>query len=114
MSEKPSPAERRFGPRRGTDIKVFAQDGVELRNCTLRDIGLQGAFIETKNFFLAEGADVELVVQFRREGKHLHCRLPAKVVRTAPNGAALQFAELDQHVQEVLVDLVYADQSGGR
>ncbi len=61
-SEGPSAKERRFGPRRAVDVKVFAHDGVELRKCTLRDIGLQGAFIET-NFPLPEDTAVELVVR---------------------------------------------------
>ena len=107
MSEEPSPTERRFGPRHVTDVKVFAHDGVELRKCTLRDIGLQGAFIETKNFPLAEGAKTELVIRLHREGKHVHCRFPAKVVRTESNGAALRFTELDSHAQQVLVELIY-------
>ena len=110
MSDKPLPDERRFGPRREIDVKVFAHDGVDLRKCTLRDIGLQGAFIETKNFFLAEGSDVELVIRLLRDGKHVHCRLPAKVVRKKADGAALMFTQLDQHAQQALVDLVYADE----
>lgn len=109
MSEKPSPDERRFGPRRAIDVRIFAHDGVELRKCTLQDIGLQGAFIKT-NFPLSEGADLELVVRIQREGKHVHCRFPARVVRTKPDGAALRFTGLDQHAQQVLVDLIYADE----
>ncbi len=107
MSEEPSSTERRFGPRHVTDVKVLVHDGVELRKCTLRDIGLQGAFIEIKNFPLAEDADTELVARLRREGKHVHCRLPAKVVRTESDGAALRFTELDAHAQQVLVELIY-------
>ncbi|MFQ6024656.1 MAG: PilZ domain-containing protein [Acidiferrobacterales bacterium] len=109
MSEEPSLTERRFGPRRVTDVKTFAHDGVELRKCTLRDIGLQGAFVETKNFPLAEGAETELVIRLNREGKRVHCRFPATVVRTESDGAALRFTELDPHAQEVLVELVYAN-----
>lgn len=108
MSEEPLTTERRFGPRRGVDVRVFAHDGVELRKCTLRDIGLQGAFIET-DFLLPEGTDVELVVRLHREGRRLHCRFPAKVARTKADGAALRFTALDQLAQQVLVDLVYAD-----
>jgi len=55
-------------------------------------IDLQGAFIETNNCPLAEGAEVELVIRLHREGKHVHCRFPAKVVRTKPDGAALHRA----------------------
>ena len=107
MSEESSPDERRFGPRHETNIKVFAHDGVELRRCTLRDIGLQGAFIETQNFPLGEGAETELVIRLHREGKHVHCRFPARVVRTTSDGAALCFAELNSDLQQALVDLIY-------
>ncbi len=108
VNEEPKTTERRFGPRRGLDVKVFAHDGVDLRKCTLRDIGLQGAFIQT-DFLLSEGADVELVVRLHRDGKYLHCRFPAKVARTKTEGAALRFTALDQLAQQALVDLVYAD-----
>ncbi len=113
MSQEPSANERRFGPRRVVDVKIFAHDGVELRKCTLRDIGLQGAFIES-NFPLSEGADVELVVRLHRDGKHLHCRFPAKVARAKPDGAALRFSALDQLTQQMLVDLIYAEDSQRR
>ncbi len=108
MTDQSSPPERRFGPRRPTDVRVFAHDGVELRRCRLRDISLQGAFIETKDFPLAAGAEVELVIRIRRDGKNAHCRFPARVLRTQPEGAALVFTKLDQHLQQVLVDMVYA------
>lgn len=108
MSEEPEITERRFGPRRAVDVKVFAHDGIALRKCTLRDIGLQGAFIET-DFLLSEGGDVELVIRLHRAGKHLHCRFPAKVARTKAGGAALRFTVLDQLAQQALVDLVYTD-----
>lgn len=110
MSEEPLPTERRFGPRRVIDVKVFAHDGVELRKCTLRDIGLQGAFIEA-TFPLPEGLHVELVIPLQREGKHLHCRFPARVARTKPEGAALRFTALDPFAQQVVVDLVYVDEA---
>lgn len=108
VSEGPEMTERRFGPRRSVDVKVFAHDGVELRKCTLRYIGLRGAFIKT-DFLLSEGGDVELVIRLHREGKHLHCHFPAKVLRTKADGAALRFTALDQLAQQALVDLVYAD-----
>ncbi len=59
MTDKPLPVERRLDARRITDVKVFAHNGVELKKCRLRDIGINGAFIETKDFPLAKGADVD-------------------------------------------------------
>ena len=54
MSNKTLPVERRLDLRRVTDVKVFANDGVQLRKCRLRDISVNGAFIETKEFPLAK------------------------------------------------------------
>ncbi len=114
MKDQSSPAERRFGPRRGTDVKVFAHNGMELRKCRLCDISLQGAFIETNNFPLAEGANVELVIRIRRDGKHTHCRFPARVQRTQTNGAAVVFTELNPQLQQVLADIVHTGEGPRR
>jgi hypothetical protein len=109
MNNKPLPVERRLDPRRLTDVKVFAHDGVELKKCRLRDISLNGAFIETKDFPLAKGTDVELVLRIRREGRLTHCRLPAKVIRVTPEGAALMFVDLDEMLSKVVFDIVNID-----
>jgi hypothetical protein len=111
MSNKPLPVERRLDPRRVTDVKVFAHDGVELRKCRLRDISVNGAFVETKDFPLAKNADVELVLRIRREGRLTHCRLPAKVLRVTPEGAALMFVDLDEMLAKTVFDIVNVDQS---
>lgn len=109
MSNKPLSVERRLDPRRVTDVKVFAHDGVELRKCRLRDISVNGAFIETKDFPLAKNADVELVLRIRREGRLTHCRLPAKVLRVTLEGAALVFVELDEMLAKIVFDIVNVD-----
>jgi hypothetical protein len=111
VAGNPSSDERRFGPRRATNVKVFTHDGIELRRCRLRDISLRGAYIESKNCPLAAGQNVELVIRVRRDGQLTHCRFPARVLRTEPDGAALVFAELDPHLQAVLVDLVFGNES---
>lgn len=111
MTNKPLPAERRLDPRRVTDVKVFAHDGVELRKCRLRDISINGAFVETKDFPLAKNADVELVLRIRREGRLTHCRLPAKVLRVTPEGAALMFVDLDEMLAKIVFDIVKVNES---
>lgn len=111
MSNKPLSVERRLDLRRVTDVKVFAHDGVELRKCRLRDISINGAFIETKDFPLAKNADVELVLRIRREGRLTHCRLPAKVLRVTHEGAALGFADLDEMLAKIVFDIVNVDPS---
>jgi len=93
-------------PRRVTDVKVFAYDGVESAKCRLRHISVDGAFIETKNFPLTKGTDLELVLKIRSGGKATHCRLPAEVIRVEDDGAALMFGSLDEHLYNVLLDIV--------
>lgn len=114
MDTEPLPADRRVDFRRETDVKVFAHDGVELKKCRLRDISLNGAYIETKNFPLAKGAVVELVLRIRRDERLTHCRLPAKVIRAEQDGAALMFTDLDEFLKQIVSDIVNADQQHPR
>ena len=108
------PADRRVDFRRETDVKVFAHDGVELKKCRLRDISINGAYIETKDFPLTKGTALELVLRIRREGKLTHCRLPAKVLRAEQDGAALVFSDLDESLQKVVYDIVNVDKHHSR
>ena len=103
MTNKPLSANRRLAHRRVADVKVFASDGVELAKCRLRDISVGGAFLETKNFALPNGTNLEVVIKIRRG----HCRLPAKVIRVEEDGAAVMFRDLDEELCNILLDIVY-------
>ncbi len=105
----PRRVDRRLGLRRVAGIMVFAGDGPQLKKCWLRDLSLDGAFIETENFALAKGTHTEVVLKFRRGGKLTHCRLPAKVVRAERGGAAVMFGDLDEQAYNMLVDFVITD-----
>ena len=89
-----------------TDVKVFAYDGVDIRKCRLLDVGLDGAFIETKTFALPKGTNMEVVLKIRIKGKPTYCRLPANVVRPDIGGAALKFGHLDERVYTILLGIV--------
>jgi hypothetical protein len=107
LTDKPPRANRRLGPRRVTDVKVFvANDGSEIKKCKLRDISLDGAFIETNDFTLAKGTKLDLVLRILREEKTTACPVPAEVVRVAKDGAALVFGRIDQRVYNILCDIV--------
>ncbi len=108
MTNKPLSANRRSGPRRVTDVMVFVSHGSEKRKCRLRDISVSGAFIEIENFALAKGTKVDLVLRILREEKTTACPLPAEVVRVQKDGAALMFGDLDQHAENILVNIVFA------
>ncbi len=106
MTNKPLSANRRLGWRRVTDVMVFVSHGSEKKKCRLRDISLSGAFIETENSALAKGTKVDLVLRILREEKTTACPLPAEVVRVEKDGAALMFGGRDQHVYNMLADIV--------
>lgn len=98
---------RRIGPRRVTDVEVVvASDASEMRRCRLRDISIDGAFIETKNFTLTTGAKLDLVLRILHKEKTAACPVPAEVLRVAKDGAALIFGRVDPHVYNILVDIV--------
>jgi len=88
-----------------TDVMVFVSHGSKKRKCRLRDISLSGAFIETGHLALAKGTKVDLVLRILREEKTTACPLPAEVVRIEKDGAALMFGGLDQHVENILVNI---------
>lgn len=106
MTEKPLQANRRLAARRVTDVKVFASDGSEIKKCRLRDISLDGAYIETKNFALTKGTKLDLVLRILRKGQTAACPLPAEVVRAEKGGAALIFTNLDKDANSILADIV--------
>ncbi len=64
LTSKPLRVERRSGARRVTDVKVCTYDGVDIRKCRLLDIGLDGAFFDTKTFALPLVRNIELVLKF--------------------------------------------------
>lgn len=80
-----------------------------LTKCRLLNIGLDDAFVEVRNFDIAVGADVDLVLRVRTAKRRGHCRLPATVLRVAKDGVAIKFHDLDDRSYHVLFDIVHAD-----
>jgi hypothetical protein len=74
----------------------------------LRSISLDGAFLEVKDFNVAVGTDVDLILKVRSDQKRGHCRLPANILRIAEDGAAIEFHDLDDRSYHVLFDIVHA------
>jgi hypothetical protein len=103
-----SSGDRRLGARRPASVKAMVtHDRIGLTKCLLREIGIDGAFVETADFRLKKGADVDLVLKIRNGSKRTHCRVPAKVVRTTAEGAALSFDNIDEGIYRILFDIVY-------
>jgi hypothetical protein len=100
-------ANRRLGPRRVTDVEVLvASGGSEIKKCRLRDISIDGAFIETTNFALTKDTQLDLVLRVLRKEKTEACPVPAEVIRVTEDGAALIFGRVDQRLYNILVDIV--------
>lgn len=78
-----------------------------LTKCRLRNISLEGAFVEVKDFDVAAGADVDLVLKVRSGQGRGHCRLPANILRVEEDGVAITFHDLDDQSYHVLFDIVY-------
>lgn len=102
-------SDRRLGPRRFAGVKVMVTHPSHgLVKCRLRDISLEGAFIEGTGLALRKGTIVDLVLKVRSSRGNTHCRVPAKVLRLTAQGTALAFAELEEQTYQTLFQIVYA------
>ena len=110
MTDKPEPADRRSGPRRFAGVKAMVTHGrLGLTKCKLRDISLDGAFIETGTLVLSKNADVDLVLKIRSGDRNRHCRFQAKVARVTAEGVVLEFRHLSEVAYRTLFDIVHEE-----
>lgn len=76
--------------------------------CTLRDISLNGAFLEAPPDDLPyTNSSVELALTVTRDGTAKHCRIPARISRITDNGAAVSFGDVEMDTYSSLVSIVY-------
>jgi hypothetical protein len=76
--------------------------------CTVRDISLNGAFVEGRADALPYfNASVELGLTVTTAGETKQHRIPAKIRRLADNGAGLSFGDVEMDAYFSLVNLVY-------
>lgn len=76
--------------------------------CTLKDISLNGAFLEAAPDDLPyTNSDVELAVTVNRGGQAKYCRIPARISRITENGAAISFSDVGMDAYSSLVSIVY-------
>ena len=110
MASKPKPDDRRISLRRDVDVKaMITHHRLGLTKCLLRNMSLDGAFVEVNGFDIAVGTDVDLVLKVRSGQKRNHCRLSANIVRVEKGGVAIKFHDLDNRSYQVLFDIVYSD-----
>lgn len=76
--------------------------------CTLRDISVNGAFVEAPPDDLPyTNSPVELSLTVTKDGASRHCRIPARISRVTDNGAAVSFGDVNLDLYSSLVSIVY-------
>ena len=100
--------DRRLGPRRWAQVTaMISHTRLGMSRCRLRDISLEGAFVETGKRILERDDIVELVLKVRAGDHNEHCRVPARVARVSDEGAALVFDDPDEELYRTLFDIVH-------
>lgn len=79
----------------GLEVTLKCEQTDAAKPCRLRDVSLNGAFVECAEGKFSKEGDIELDIRFEEEGKKHHHRVPAKVVRVTKEGAAVQFRKVD-------------------
>ncbi len=100
--------ERRDSQRVPVVIDAVLNYQAQVMICTVRDISLNGAFIEGMPQGLPYfNAPVELGITLTAGGETKQHRIPAKIRRIADNGAGVSFGDVGMDAYFSLVNLVY-------
>ncbi len=75
--------------------------------CTIRNLSLNGAFLEADPYDLPYSGEVELGLTIDANGENKYLRLPATIARVTDEGAGISFADVGRDAYFSLVDLVY-------
>ncbi len=76
--------------------------------CTIRDISLNGAFVETVPDELpTRNANVELGFSVLNNGESRYLRIPGKIAYIKDNGAGVRFSDVGMEIYKDLVEVVY-------
>ncbi|MDH5632839.1 MAG: PilZ domain-containing protein [Gammaproteobacteria bacterium] len=97
--------EQRDLERKPVELVVTLSSGNQKRDCHIRDMNLNGAFIECGCQGLNVDDDVELSIGSAGNGSE-H-KVPAKVARIGDNGAALRFRKFDISTFGSILKLLY-------
>ncbi len=84
-----------------TEVHFREQYVKGMFRCRTGNIGLSGVFLPSEEMPIISKTDIELVFHIHTQADSTYYRIAAKVVRTAPDGAALVFCpEDDQQTQD--------------
>lgn len=101
-------SERRENSRVPVAVDVVLNYREHALICTLRDISLNGAFIEaTPDDLPYTNSNVEIALTMQRNGQSKHCRIPARIARITDQGAAISFSDIGAETYSNLVSIVY-------
>ncbi len=76
--------------------------------CTIRDISLNGAFVETMPDELpTRNASIELGFSVQHNGASRYLRIPGKIAYITDDGAGVRFSNVGMEVYKDLVEAVY-------
>ena len=100
--------ERRDSQRVPVTLDAVLNYQAQVMICTIRDISLNGAFIEgTPEGLPYFNAPVELGLTLTSGGETKQHRIPAKIRRITDNGVGLTFGDVGMDAYFSLVNLVY-------
>ena len=100
--------ERRDSQRVPVTIDAVLNYQAQVMICTVRDISLNGAFIESVPGGLPYyNAPVELGITLTSDGETKQHRIPAKIRRITDKGVGLTFGDVGMDAYFSLVNLVY-------
>ncbi|HKQ30525.1 MAG TPA: PilZ domain-containing protein [Burkholderiales bacterium] len=99
----------RHSLRRRPDLDVLVNYGLAYsRPWQVRDLSMNGAFVEIEGGPLPEMTYVEVVLRYHYKGRDVELRLPATVRRVVGQGMALRFGYYDDQAYTDLANLLYA------
>lgn len=77
-------------------------DGIPVINATVRNMGRDGAYVETRGPVLSRGTAVDLELRLRMPGTEKRYRLPAMVMHHDTDGMGLLFRHLqDKDIRDI-------------
>lgn len=88
--------ERRWTTRTPARLNVDLYfQSMEVVNCQTRDVSFGGVFLEMNQWLPPVDAAIDLVFRLGDAGNYRKYRIPAKVVRTTPDGVGIMFRDFD-------------------
>jgi hypothetical protein len=103
------PTEARQTLRRRSGSDVLINHGLSYSiPWQVRDLSLQGAFVEADSGQLPAGSTVEVVMRYHYKDQDVEVRLPATVTRVDARGMALKFGRYDNQTYTDLTNLLFA------